>query len=157
MTLLAGAITSTEKWDKDEFVLRYDWILWRILRGRAAAIGDRLPAFGDHVILHPSYELPEYQRSAMPYVRYSSARHWLVRRSHSGDGDTRAAAYQRICDHLVTRREYRACTAAFSAGDASIERVALRQFKNCGAAATWVTIMTSHHMFYVMHQLEQAR
>lgn len=152
MTLAAGAFPQSLSDcppDSISFLPRADWTLWHSLVARSANLA-RVPDFGDYAVAHPllSDVDPQTMRPSAA-IRYTIDDHWLVLKARGvikGGYDQ----FHQLCSQLVARSEYSG--SSFSWGDNYIDQCAARN-DGPGNLTTWVSVRTSHHLKFVVHQI----
>nr|WP_301540862.1 beta family protein [Corallococcus exiguus] len=150
LTVAAGAFPpSISRIKLPTKVQRADWLLWRILAGKAKSL-VRAPTYGDYAIQGaqpPS--LTAALHTGSPNIRYTADDHWLVVRGfalklHGFE------QYAALAQYLVERECYAGRT--FSQGDDYIFGCA-GGAETPGNPAVWRKVGTNHHIAKVLKQL----
>ena len=129
---------------------RREWTLWKELRDQRLT---RVPVFGDYVVQHPHPPMDEGGGNTMrANVRYTTGTETLVAR---GQGPVRIEGneqYRGLCQKIVARTEF--CGPAYTWGDGVIADCATGAIQP-GAQRMWRGAATSHHLRFVVEQLQQ--
>lgn len=141
---------------------RWDWRAWRDQVTSSATI-PRLPAYGDYVIQHPTFEEPRDNIKSgaglnfSASIRYAAQEDWVVMRgegvfNEDGPGFSQWPANAML---LCERSEFQG--GDFCAGDRYIEQMAAEVEKNgngrTGSACTWLQAAFNHHLALTVRQI----
>jgi hypothetical protein len=152
LTLLGSAFPidlSSIPVDTHSHLPRSDWDTWQVLQKTDKPL-LRKPAYGDYAVAHPDLAAsdPRFTKPSAQ-LRYALPDSWLVYRGRNVR-DYGNEQFHGICQHLVSRPEYRG--TAFSPGDAEISDCATHR-KGPGTPQAWRRIATSHHLAVVLEQI----
>jgi Beta protein len=127
---------------------RYEWDLWRRIRGREL---PRPPQFGDYGIFGAQLRGAggEFSFAPSPNLRYTTDDDWLIFKAKSPVRHG-YEQFNSICQALVARPEF--AGADFSWGDDFIAKCAAGT-AGPGNASTWIQVNTNHHITAVVGQL----
>ena len=139
--------------DSTSAIPRVEWTLWKMVASKCRARGLRL-RFGDYAIAHPiPLEIDPRGMRMSANLRYTGNDSWTVLRGRNvqkyGTGQ-----FTRLCRELVESNDF--CGGDFSPGDRLIEKCA-GGIVPPGNATTWREIGTSHHIQFVLRQLDGLR
>jgi hypothetical protein len=138
-------------------VPRVEWNVYKEVCSEAAAVGARIPAFGDYGVAHPDPAVSEVNPAFMlisAQQRYTIEDCWLVAkgelfkgRGGSGMGGAAAIPLARM---ITEAEEF--CGADYSPGDAWIASTA-EGIGTGGNSMIWRRHWTSHHLTFVSESL----
>lgn len=130
-------------------VLRREMVMWQSLRIAHPNINISL---GDYGVRAPTSNEGIRNKHTNGKIRYTIGKHFFVARGHSmqwpGKGEQMWTLAQKIVQSTHFMGEH------FSWGDARIVECSKKGFK--GTAGQWIAIDTSHHISYVVAEVEEA-
>lgn len=129
-------------------VLRREMLLWQAMREDNPSM--RL-VYGDYGVRGPTTSEGVGYGNTNCKIRYTIGKNFFVARGHSISGPGKGAQMWGLADTVKNSQYYMG--EAFSWGDKQIAKCSLEEFK--GTAGTWITIDTSHHMAFVVAEVEE--
>ncbi len=132
------------------YLAREEWIRWHDQVGGQVV---RRPTFGDYAILNPVLTTGKPGINPSATIRYTTEDHWLVMKGEGlrSKGSPGSDQYPANSQLLMERSDY--CGPDFSEGDRYIRDVAMRA-TGPGNPTNWVQAGISHHIMFVVRQLE---
>lgn len=127
---------------------RREWQLWVQLKQCPL---QRVPAFGDYAIQHPSPPSGPGGPGMRANIRYTSSDATVIARGEGPVTQEGNSQYQLLCQQLVAQAGFEG--GAYSWGDKVIEECA-RGAVAPGAQRMWRGAGTSHHLELVTNQLQ---
>jgi hypothetical protein len=150
VTVASGAFpASISTFDKGAAtpVPRYDAALYDAIVAEGPAI---VPDFGDYAINHPLMPTSGFRMGPLPSLRYTADRNWQVFRE--GKDRPGNESFFTVCEKVVASPYWPAAAAAYSWGDAEVDRCSHSR-PGAGTATEWRAYGTSHHIAVVIDRL----
>ncbi|GLG82597.1 beta family protein [Acinetobacter calcoaceticus] len=134
--------------DTDGSVLRKEMVVWQTLRKMFPNV--RLK-FGDHGARHPAPEKEIRNKHTNGKIVYTIDLNYFVVRGHPFSRDGNQAHRKQLAERLVNSIYYEGDD--YSWGDKKILECANGVKKFIGNSTQWVAIDTSHHITYVLEEV----
>lgn len=134
----------------NEFLKRYEWILYQKLVKGLSTDGVRLPTFGDYAISHPDVPNLDWRLvSPAASIRYTANNAWYIVKGQSVR-KKKFEQYREHCRKVIASPYY--CGPDFSAGDKYIADCAAGT-GSTGSLSTWRKVGTNHHLVKLVYDI----
>lgn len=139
---------AVKKVDSVGFVLRREMQLWQTLRQSAPATPI---IYGDYGVRGPNTNEGVRSKHTNGKIRYTIDKQFFVVRGHSMSLPGKGEQMYTLAETLVNSSHYMG--EPFSWGDKRVADCSRKKIK--GGAPQWITIDTSHHLAYVVSEVEE--
>lgn len=139
---------AVKKPDSVGTVVRKEMLLWQAMRQEHPAIPL---IYGDYGVRGPSSNEGVPNKHANAKIRYTIEKHFFIVRGHSMMWEGKGEQVWGLAETVVNSKYYMG--EGFSWGDQSIAECSRKEIK--GGHPQWITIDTSHHMAFVVAEVEE--
>lgn len=139
---------AVKKPDSTAKVTRKEMLVWQALR--QSLPNERL-VYGDYGVRGPTSNEGIRNPHGNAKIRYTIDKSFFVARGHSMQLEGKGEQVWGLAKTIVTSKHFMG--EAFSWGDASIAACSRKEIK--GGHGQWITIDTSHHMAFVVAEVEE--
>ena len=129
-------------------VIRKEMLLWQTLRTEYPQLKW---LFGDYGVRGPNTAEDVISPHTNGKIRHTISQHFFIARGHSIQTGDKGAQMHKLAQTIVQSQHY--LGDRFSWGDARILACSQVEFK--GNSTDWIAIDTSHHMAYVVAEIEE--
>lgn len=139
---------AVKKTDSVGKVLRREMLLWQAMRKE----NPRMKlVYGDYGVRGPTTSEGVGYGNTNCKIRYTIGKNFLIARGHSISGPGKGEQMWGLASAVIASPYYMG--KKFSWGDMQISKCSQQEFK--GTPGTWITIDTSHHMAFVVAEVEE--
>lgn len=132
---------------------RREWAAW-YEQVVASPNLPRLPSFGDYTIQHAIYIPPPQFPKMTASIRYTLMNEWFISKGYCVSGKNGLGYEQWRANAALISGEPDFLGGDFSSGDKYIQEMGMQQEKT-GNAMTWIQAGISHHLTFVVRQMER--
>ena len=129
-------------------VLRREMVMWQAIRKENPSLAL---VFADYGVRGPTSSEGVGYGNTNCKIRYTIGKHFMIARGHSSSGPGKGEQMWGLSQTVFESPQYMG--EGFSWGDSQIAECRTGSFK--GTAGNWISIDTSHHMAYVVAEIEE--